>query len=360
MVGSPTCSPAPSWQHPASGRLPARGSPGLTAPASPAPGGMERRRARLGSPWLGSARLGTERKGRQRRPSVPGCPPAVGERSGNPAGRMREGRRSAWGGRGESKWLGVFKKNNNKNKIIKTRRGGGEVGAGCGARKSCSLVRLRPLRQLRAVPIQPRRRRTGGKPAASCSNPSVPAALIGLPSPHGSPSPPAASFSLLGKVIGEPELHLQHQQQQQQLRAGAAQPGGGGGARPAPAPAPTPAPSPSSFSARRPPAEPAWRGSGRLLGSGRLPPAPTARLGSARLSLPSRAHPSLAGQRAGGCQVSAHTHTWEAAGRRGAPPHLPRDCRDGDAGTGRAGGNPTAPPGRGAGVAAAGAGAGAG
>ncbi|XP_038010843.1 translation initiation factor IF-2-like [Motacilla alba alba] len=52
----------------------------------------------------------------------------------------------------------------------------------------------------------------GGEAGASCSSPSVRASLIGVPSTHSTTSPPAASFSLLGKVIGERELHLQQQQ----------------------------------------------------------------------------------------------------------------------------------------------------
>lgn len=66
-------------------------------------------------------------------------------------------------------------------------------------RKSCSPVRLRPLRQLRAVPIQPRRQRKARKAGASCSNPSVSASLIGLPFTHSTTSPSCCLLLPLGK-----------------------------------------------------------------------------------------------------------------------------------------------------------------
>lgn len=66
-------------------------------------------------------------------------------------------------------------------------------------RKSCSPVPLRPLCQLRAVPIQPRRQRKGGKAGASCSNPSVRASLIGLPCTHSTTSPSRCLLFPLGK-----------------------------------------------------------------------------------------------------------------------------------------------------------------
>lgn len=98
-----------------------------------------------------------------------------------------------------------------KEKIERTKYGWANGKAEMG--KSCSPVRLRPLRQLRVVPIQPRRQRKEEKPARPAAVPPLEHLwLVCLPHTARLP-PPAASFSLLGKVIGEQELHLQQQQQ---------------------------------------------------------------------------------------------------------------------------------------------------
>lgn len=86
----------------------------------------------------------------------------------------------------------------------------------------------------------------------------------------------------------------------------------------APAPTPAPAPSPSPFSARRPPTEPAWRGSGRA--AGLRPPAArphgSAGLGTALPPLPCPPFPCRA---AGGGLPSFGTHT--RGRRRGEEGH---------------------------------------